>query len=127
MRVRAIAAPSSQSNAVGTLELECTVEGLRMQLLGISAYREGYAPAALTKGTAIFAPWLQVEEVMVGEKHVFLGLSPSLSPHSRLCLTHFSQGTELPESERKRRKLIIGVATLALTLIVGLCVGSQWQ
>jgi hypothetical protein len=126
MRVRAVAAPSSQSNAVGTLELECTPEGLRLMHLGVSSYRDGYAPPALTKGTSVFASWLQVEEVRVGEQHVFLGLAPSVSPLSRLCLTHFSQGTDLPEPERKRRKLIIGVATLALMLVVGLCVGSQW-
>src|SRR5688572_15610753 len=98
MRVRAVAAPSSQSNAIGTLELECTPEGLRLIHLGISAYREGYAPAAVTRGTSVFAPWLAVEEVRVGEQHVFLGLAPSVSPHSRLCLTHFSQGAELPEA-----------------------------
>lgn len=126
MRVRAVAAPSNQSNAIGTLELECAPQGLRLLHLGIAGYREGYAPAALASGSELLVPWPQVEEVRAGDNHVFLVLAQSTTPHSRLCLTHFSQGTDLPEPERRRRKLIIGIATLALTVSVTLAIASQW-
>lgn len=111
MRIRAVAAPSDHSNAVGSLELECTPEGLLLIYLGLGAYSEGYATGALTEGTRHLIPWGQVEEVRATARHVLLKLSPRATPHHSLCLTHFSSGDAPPAAELKRRRRILWFAT----------------
>jgi hypothetical protein len=49
MRVRAVAAASERSNAVGSVELECTPHGLVIVYLGLGSFSEGYTPGALTR------------------------------------------------------------------------------
>lgn len=122
MRVRAVAAPSHESNAVGSIELECTPYGINMLYLGVGAYSAGYAPAALTSGTQVFAPWDCVEDVRVHADHVFLAVASALSPHNRLWLTHFSDGTVvrgagLPAELKKRRMLIRAFAVLLMVSV----------
>jgi AcrR family transcriptional regulator len=53
MKVRAVAIASDRSNAIGTVELECTPHGLVVVHLGVGAFSEDYAPAALTSRTSI--------------------------------------------------------------------------
>lgn len=126
MRVRAVAAPSNQSNAVGSVELECTPEGLLIVYLGVAAFSPGYAPAALTRGTTVRVPWTQVEEVRVGPNHVFLSLASNATPHSRLCLTHFSHETAPPVDILRRRRALLWFAMAALATTLGVGLGLQW-
>lgn len=127
MRIRAIAAPSDQSNAVGPLELECTPQGLLLIYLGVGAYSEGYAPGAVTAGTKVLVPWSQVEEVRSASHYVWLTLSPKATPHNKLCLKTFADGTRPPAAEVSRRRRILWVATGALAVTVALSVAGQWQ
>jgi hypothetical protein len=89
MKVRATAIATDRSNAIGNIELECTPHGLAIVYLGVGAFRDGYAPAALTTGTSVTVPWASVNAARVEGEHVYLELDARLTPHSRLTLASF--------------------------------------
>ncbi len=93
MKFRAIAVASERTDntgrAVGTVELECTPEGLSVVYSGVGSFNEGYAPGPLTTGTSVLAPWSQVLEAQFEGERLFLSLDPALSPHHRLLLSTF--------------------------------------
>ncbi len=125
MRVRAVAAPSQDSNAVGSLELECLPQGLLMIYLGVGAYTAGYAPAALTSGTQVLVPWNAIEQLELRPDHLFLSFDRSLSPHHRLCLTGWSDGSELDPEAASHRRRILRLGAGSLTLVVLVVLSSQ--
>lgn len=125
MRVRAVAAPSTESNAVGPIELECTVSGLLVKYLGVGAYQTGYAPGAVTSGTQVIVPWAALQEAQLRADHLFLAFESRISPHHRLALVHFSDGTSGDVVERKRRRRLVRWLGLAATLVVGITVMIQ--
>jgi hypothetical protein len=124
MRYRAIAVASDRSNAVGTVELECTPHGLFVAYLGVGAFSEGYAPGALATGTGLTVPWPNVSEARVEGQQVFVALDPKLSPLNRLLLTHFASGRALPEDELAKRRLIVRLGTAAAALVAALILGA---
>ena len=96
MKVRAVAIASDRSNAIGTVELECTPHGLVLVHLGVGAFSEDYAPAALTSGTRVLVPWSAIDEATIENDRVFLAFDAALSPHHRLLLANFSGGGRPP-------------------------------
>lgn len=125
MRVRAVAAPSPESNAIGPIELECTNQGLHITYLGVGAFKAGFAPAAVTTGTHVLVPWTDVTEVRLQRDHVFVGIEPRITPHCRLALVHFSEGTEAAPLERQRRQRWFRLTGAAASVLVGLLVALQ--
>ncbi|HEX6271747.1 MAG TPA: hypothetical protein VFZ53_01845 [Polyangiaceae bacterium] len=120
MKVRAVAITSERSNAVGTVELECTPHGLVLVHLGVGAFSEDYAPAALTSGTRVLVPWAAVDEATIEGDRVFLAFDAALSPHHRLLLANFSGGRSAePETIRKQR-FLVRTATLVAAAVTGL-------
>lgn len=120
MKVRAIAAGSERSNAVGTVELECTPHGLRIVHLGVGAFSEDYAPAALTTGTSVLVPWASVEAARLDGEQLFIAFDSRLSPHNRLVLTSFSEGRTADPKTVQRQRQIVRVATATATLVAGI-------
>lgn len=125
MRVRAVAAPGQDSNAVGSLELECLPQGLLMIYLGVGAYTAGYAPAALTSGTQVLVPWSAIEQLELRADHLYLSFDRRVSPHHRLCLTGWSDGSELDPEEISRRRRILRLGVGGLMLVVLVVLSSQ--
>lgn len=125
MRVRAVAAPSPDSNAIGPVELECTNRGLHLTYLGVGAFREGFAPAALTTGTHVVVPWDSVTDLRLQRDHVFLGIEPRLTPLNRLALAHFSDEQQGAPLERQRRRRWLRLLGGAACIIAGLLVTLQ--
>lgn len=125
MRVRAVAAPSPESNAIGPIELECTNQGLHVTYLGVGAFKAGFAPAAITTGTQVVVPWAHVSEVRLQRDHVFLAVEPRLTPHNRLALVHFSDGQEGSPIERQRRQRWFRLIGALASVLVGALVGLQ--
>lgn len=125
MRVRAVAAPSPESNAIGPVELECTNQGLHITYLGVGAFKAGFAPAALTTGTHVLVPWPAVTEVRLQRDHVFVGIEPRLTPHCRLALVHFSDGQQADPRERQRRQRWFRLIGCAASVLAGLLVALQ--
>jgi hypothetical protein len=120
MKVRAIAAGSERSNAVGTVECECTAHGLRIVHLGVGAFSEDYAPAALTSGTSVLVPWSSIEVARVDGDQIFIAFDSRLSPHNRLVLTTFSEGRSADPKTVARMRQIVRIATATATLVAGI-------
>ncbi len=120
MKVRAIAAGSDRSNAVGTVECECTAHGLRIVHLGVGAFSEDYAPGALTSGTSVLVPWASIEVARVDGDQIFIAFDPRLSPHNRLVLTTFSEGRSADPKTVARMRQIVRVATATAMLVAGI-------
>jgi hypothetical protein len=120
MKVRAVAVASERSNAIGTVELECTPHGLVLVHLGVGSFSEDYAPAALTTGTRVLVPWAAVEHADVEGERLFLVFDPALSPHHRLLLANFSSGRSAEPRTIKRQRTIVRVAAFAAAAILGL-------
>jgi len=120
MKVRAIAVASERSNAIGTVELECTPHGLVLVHLGVGSFSEDYAPAALTTGTRVLVPWAAIDHADVEGEHLFLAFDSALSPHHRLLLAHFSSGRAAEPRTIKRQRTIVRVAAATAAGILGL-------
>lgn len=124
MKVQAIAVSSERSNAIGSVELECTEHGLVITYLGVGAFAEGYAPGALTHGTLVTVPYSAITDARLEAEQMYLEVVPDATPHNRLLLQHFTarDGTHLHELYRQRLILRIGsfsfafVAAIASTL-----------
>ncbi|HMR04572.1 MAG TPA: hypothetical protein PKA88_02325 [Polyangiaceae bacterium] len=119
MRVRAIAVGTERSNAIGAVELECAPHGLLVVYLGVGTFSEGYAPGALTQGTRVLVPWADVLEARVEGDQVFLSVTPTLTPHHRLCLTRFSSG-DIPPLATSRERAILWTAVVGAALVTTL-------
>lgn len=124
MKVRAVAAPSQDSTAVGSIELECTPHGLVMVYLGVAAYQQGYAPGAVTSGTRVVAPWQEVVDVRTHQDAILVSLNPALTPHHKLYLKNFSEGDADEQEQKVRRRLLRG-ATGLLMLAVGFSLSAS--
>ena len=120
MKVRAVAIASDRSNAVGTVELECTPHGLVLVHLGVGAFSEDYAPAALTSGTRVLVPWAAVDEATIEGERVFLAFDQALSPHHRLLLANFSGGRSAEPDTIRKQRFLVRTATLVAAGVTGL-------
>jgi hypothetical protein len=117
VKVRAVAIATERSNAIGTVELECTPHGLVLVYLGVGSFSEGYTPGALTSGTSVMVPWASVREARLEGERLYLALDSPASPHSRLDLVNFSAG-DLPDPrEVYRQRLVLRVATGGTMLV----------
>ena len=113
MLVRATAIATDRSNAIGTVELQCTPHGLVIVYLGVGAFSEGYAPGALTMGTRVTVPWSEVYEARVEGDQLFLSLEPARTPHHLLTLVNFSTGDSTHPKEDTRQRLMIWISAVA--------------
>jgi hypothetical protein len=120
MKVRAVAIASDRSNAIGTVELECTPHGLVVVHLGVGAFSEDYAPAALTSGTRVLVPWAAIDEATIEGDLVFLAFDPALSPHHRLLLANFSGGRSAEPQTIRQQRWLVRTATVVAASVTGL-------
>lgn len=91
MRVRCRATADYRSNAVGLLELECTPEGLRIALCGVSGYRQGYAPGLPVHASDTLVPWPSVYATRIGDDSLLLSVDAQRLPLNRFLLGDFSE------------------------------------
>jgi hypothetical protein len=120
MKVRAVAIASDRSNAIGTVELECTPHGLVVVHLGVGAFSEDYAPAALTSGTRVLVPWAAIDEATIEGDRVFLAFDSALSPHHRLLLANFSGGRSAEPQTIRQQRWLVRTATVVAASVTGL-------
>ena len=123
MRTRAVAVASERSNAIGSVELECTPLGLIIVYHGVGAFQEGYAPGALTSGTRVVVPWASVKESSLEGDRLFLHVDEALTPHHRLVLAGFSVGDPPDANEVARQRLLVRIGTGAAMVIAALFAG----
>jgi hypothetical protein len=120
MKVRATAVASERSNAIGTVELECTPHGLMLVHLGVGAFSEDYAPGALTTGTRVLVPWAAIERAEIEGDRLFLAFDPVLSPHHRLLLANFSTGRSVEPGAIRRQRTIVRLAAACAAIVIAL-------
>jgi hypothetical protein len=125
MRYRAIAVASDRSNAVGTVELECSPHGLFVAYLGVGAFSEGYAPGALTRGTGLTVPWDSISEARVEGEQVLVAFDHRLTPLNRLLLMNFTTGRALPPEELARRRLVVRLAAVSAAFAAALIITAS--
>jgi hypothetical protein len=113
VKVRAIATTAERSNAIGTVELECTPFGLSVVYLGVGTFAEGYAPGALTTNTRVTVPWPKVREARLEGEELYLDLDPSVTPHSRLTLVNFSTGQDTHHREIYKQRMVLRIGIVA--------------
>lgn len=118
MKARAIAVASERSNAVGTVELECTPEGLVIGYLGVAAFAEDYAPGAVTTGTRVLVPWALVREARVEGDQLYLHVAEQLTPHNRLVLVNFSTGDAPHRVQLRRQRLMLRGGLIAAFIVI---------
>jgi len=116
MRVRAIATASSEANAIGSVELECSPSGLSIGLFGVGAYQDGYAPGPLTHGTRMIVPYSGIQQVTSAQDGLLLEIGHPTFPHDRLHLSRFTVGAGVPLEELRRRRLILQVVAGSLAV-----------
>jgi len=120
MKVRAVAVANERSNAIGSVELECTPPGLVVVYLGVGAFSQGYAPGALTVGTRVIVPWAAVQEARVEGAQLYLALDPGATPHNRLTLVNFSAGDAVHLREVERQRLVVRIGAIGAALVAAL-------
>jgi hypothetical protein len=121
MRVRCRATADYRSNAVGSVELECTPAGLCVALRGVSSYRDGYAPGPPARDAEVCVPWASVYATRLGEEELLLSVAATLLPLNRFRLGEFSE--VLPDdaaaaARRRRLRGWLGGAAAALLVLV---------
>jgi hypothetical protein len=135
MRVRCTATADYRGNAVGDLELECTTDGLRIALRGVSSYREGYAPGPPVHANDVCVPWPGVYATRLGERQLQLsidarsfssgaGAPTRYLPLNRFLLGEFSEpppdGTTRLLGRRGLPALLAGAGLVALGVFLAL-------
>lgn len=125
MRYRAVAVASERSNAVGSVELECTPHGLFVAYVAVGAFQSGYAPGALTSGTGLTVPWTSIQEAHVEGTQVLVTFDHRLTPLNRLLLMHFVTGQALPPEELVKRRLVVRLAAVSAALSAGLILSAS--
>ncbi len=107
---------SAESNAIGSVELECTPAGLSIGLHGVGSYQEGYAPGPLTHGTRFCIPFEHVTSAHHAGNQLRLNIHSPGFPHERLTLTRFTAGPGVPLTELRKRRQILHFAALSLAV-----------
>lgn len=120
MRIRATASATARSNAVGTVELECTAHGLVVGLFGVGSFSDGYAPAALATGAQIVVPWAALRTARADGDQVFLELDVPTLPHKRFTLTEFATGDTVHPRELRKQRLLLQLAALGVGALASL-------
>ena len=110
MRVRCTATADYRSNAVGELELECSADGLRIALLGVSSYREGYAPGPPVEASAVCVPWPAVYATRLGERQLQLSVDARNLPLNRFLLVDFVERPPDTDGSAARLPFVLGGA-----------------
>lgn len=120
MRVRCRACADYRSNAVGTVELECTSAGLCVTLAGVSSYREGYAPGPPVESSAVCVPWSGVYATLLGSDELLLSLEAGRLPLNRFRLGELAEVAppeDAAAARARRLRWIVGAVGVVLSLL----------
>ncbi len=115
--IRAVAVAHEAANAVGTVELSCAADGLRIRFVRISTWSEGYVPYPATVSQSIVVPYHQVARVVMDRDGlVQLVVDPSVTPYNRLVLAGLIRdaGFDHRSSHRRRARIERDISLAAL-------------
>src|SRR5664280_1335691 len=118
MRVRAIAIASEHSNTVGTVEIECTAQGLAITYIDAARVGDEGVPVPFEQGQRVSVDWSSVRHA----RHIGSALALEFElPHGgaqRCLLVHFSTGHDVTLQEVQHRRLLLRLWTLGLSVVL---------
>jgi len=118
MRVRAIAIASEHSNTVGTVELDCTAQGLSLTYVDAARVGDEGVPIAFERWQRIVVDWDHVRHA----RHLGSALSLEFELPStglqRCLLVHFSTGSDNTLQELQQRRLLMRFGTTGVSVIL---------
>jgi len=93
MSVAALAVADRWANAVGPVRLTCEPRGLRLELIQVGRFAQGFAFAGLADAVSFTVPYRAVRGMVLHGRALHLSLDPhSATPYNRFALTSFSAG-----------------------------------
>jgi len=117
MRVRCRAVADYRSNALGSVELECTPRGLCIALDKVSSYRHGYAPGPPADAAEVCVPWQSVYATRLGEYGLLLSVEAKRLPLNRFSLQEFAEVDRSAPPPAEGRAVRVALGGMAAALI----------
>lgn len=116
MRVRAIAIASERSNTVGTLELECTAQGLALTYVDAVRVMADGAPVALEPWQQVMVEWSRLKHAARIGSALSLEFELPSSGTQRCVLVHFTAGPAETLQELQQKRLLVRLWTLGVSV-----------
>jgi hypothetical protein len=118
MRVRAFAIASEHSNTVGTVELECTANGLVLTYIDAARVGAEGVPIAFERWQQVSIDWSCVRQArLLGAALAIEFEMPSLGVQ-RCLLVHFSSGHDVTLQEFQQKRLLLRLWTLGTSVVL---------
>ena len=121
--IRAIAIASESSDVVGTVDLDCTRDGLALTFVRVAPYAVSFAPTVPIVGRRAVVPYDRIERVWDDGETLRILMDAPRIPYKRLVLAHFThdrtQDHRALARRRQRSQLVIagGAALLAAVVV----------
>src|ERR1700690_3302432 len=118
MRVRAFAIASPHSNTVGTVEVECTAEGLALTYIDAARVGDEGVPIAFDRWQQVLIDWSFVRHArLLGAALAIEFELPSMGVQ-RCLLVHFSSGHDVTLQEFQQKRLLLRLWTLGTSVVL---------
>lgn len=123
--IRAIAIASESSDVVGTVDLDCTRDGLALTFVRVAPYAVSFAPTVPVVGRRAVVPYERIERVWDDGETLRILMDAPRIPYKRLVLAHFTHDRTLDHRALAKRRqqgqiAIAGGAALLAALVVPL-------
>jgi len=118
MRVRAFAIASEHSNTVGTVEVECTANGLALTYIDAARVGDEGVPIAFDRWQQVLIDWSWVRQArLLGAALAIEFELPSMGVQ-RCLLVHFSSGHDVTLQEFQQKRLLLRLWTLGTSVVL---------
>lgn len=123
--IRAIAVASESSDVVGTVDLDCTRDGLALTFVRVAPYAVSFAPTVPVVGRRAVVPYDRIERVWDDGETLRILMDAPRIPYKRLVLAHFTYDRSvdhraLAKRRQKGQLAIAGGAALLAAIVVPL-------
>ncbi len=118
MRVRAIAIASERSNTVGTVELDCTAQGLSLTYVDAARVGDDGAPVAFERWQQVVVAWSNVHQAKQLGSGLYIEFEVPPTGVQRCFLVHFSTGHDDTLQHIQQRRLLMRFWTIGVSVIV---------
>ena len=118
MRVRAIAIASEHSNTVGTVEIDCTPNGLSLTYVDAARIGDEGVPVAFERWQEVVVDWSHVRQVKLLGSALSLEFEVPPAGVQRCLLVHFSTGHEDTLQDVQQRRLLMRLWTIGVSVVV---------
>ena len=118
MRVRAFAIASPHSNTVGTVEVECTAEGLVLTYIDAARIGDEGVPIAFDRWQKVLIDWAFVRQARLLGAALSIEFEMPSMGIQRCLLVHFSSGHDVTLQEFQQKRLLLRLWTLGTSIVL---------